>query len=68
MPDLNPPGATPAFVGLQTFNKFPYATDANELKEMKADVAIIGAPFDMGVVFRPGARFYTPPPSLGKPR
>ncbi len=30
---------------------------ADELRQMDADVAIIGAPVDMGVVNRPGARF-----------
>lgn len=57
MPDLNPQEPAPAYIGLQTFNKFPYAVDADELRRLGADVAIIGAPFDTGVVFRPGARF-----------
>ena len=57
MPDLNPEGPAPFFVGLQTFNKFPYAIDAEELKQMGADIAIIGAPFDSGAVIVPGARF-----------
>ena len=33
------------------------AVGASELKELKADIAIMGAPVDMGVVNRPGARF-----------
>ena len=57
MPDLSPPGGGPSFVGLQTFNHFPYAMDADELKEMEPDVAIVGAPFDSGAVIMPGQRY-----------
>jgi len=42
------------FVGIATFGKRPYAEDWNKLD---ADVAILGAPFDFGTQFRPGARF-----------
>ncbi len=37
--------------------QLPHASAASELKALGADVAIIGAPVDMGVVYRPGARF-----------
>ena len=46
----------PAYVGLPTYLHAPLAGTASELREMGADVAIIGAPVDM-VVNRPGARF-----------
>ena len=42
------------FVGISTFGKRPYVADWSAID---ADVAIIGAPFDFGTQFRPGARF-----------
>ena len=42
------------FVGHCTFAKQPAATDWNRID---ADVAILGAPFDMGTQYRAGARF-----------
>ena len=42
------------FVGIPTFAKSPYVTDWSNIR---ADVAILGAPFDMGTQYRPGARF-----------
>lgn len=42
------------FVGISTFGKRPYIEDWETLK---ADVAVLGAPFDSGTQFRPGARF-----------
>jgi agmatinase len=42
------------FVGIATFGKRPYVEDWGKLD---ADVAILGAPFDFGTQFRPGARF-----------
>lgn len=42
------------FVGLCTFGKWPYVEDWDSLK---ADVAVLGAPFDMGTQWRAGARF-----------
>ena len=41
------------FVGICTFGKYPYIEDWNNIK---ADVAILGAPFDAGSQFRSGAR------------
>ena len=41
------------FVGICTFGKFPYIQDWNEID---ADVAVLGAPFDLGTQFRSGAR------------
>lgn len=42
------------FVGIATFGKKPYVGDWSAID---ADVAILGAPFDFGTQFRPGARF-----------
>ena len=50
-------GAHPAFMGIPTYLFSPYMETPEQLKESGADVAILGAPVDMGVVNRPGARF-----------
>ncbi len=42
------------FVGVATFGKRPLVTDWTEIA---AEVAILGAPFDAGTQWRPGARF-----------
>jgi len=42
------------FVGIATFGKRPYVADWSAIA---ADVAVLGAPFDGGTQFRPGARF-----------
>ncbi len=42
------------FVGFCTFAKAPVAADWSAID---ADVAVIGAPFDCGTQYRPGARF-----------
>ena len=42
------------FVGICTFGKYPYVSDWDNLK---ADVAILGAPYDFGCQWRSGARF-----------
>ena len=47
----------PAYVGLPSFQKLPWITDAAALAAAKPDVAIVGAPFDDAVSHRPGARF-----------
>lgn len=57
MKGRRPPESHPSFIGLPTFIKAPYADTASQLREMGADVAVIGAPMDMGVNNRPGARF-----------
>lgn len=48
-------GQQPAFAGINTFLKAPYCEDIHGVG--KYDVAIVGAPFDMGTTYRPGARF-----------
>ena len=40
-----------------SFEKLAWATDDGSLEQARADVAIVGAPFDEGVSSRPGARF-----------
>ncbi len=42
------------FVGISTFGKRPYVADWGAID---ADIAVLGAPFDGGTQFRPGARF-----------
>lgn len=48
--------ADSVFSGISTFGRLPYfpclASD-----ELKYDIAFIGAPFDTGTSYRPGARF-----------
>ena len=41
------------FVGICTFGKYPYVEDWDAIK---ADVAVMGAPFDFGTQWRSGAR------------
>jgi agmatinase len=48
-------GGQPAFAGINTFLKAPYCEDINTVGEH--EVAVVGAPFDMGTTYRPGARF-----------
>jgi agmatinase len=65
--DEAPPGADPytaydafnlpAYVGLPSFQKLPWITDADALMRERPDVAIVGAPYDDSVSHRPGARF-----------
>lgn len=47
----------PSYVGIPSFQKLPWVTDAAELAAQRPDVAIVGAPFDDSVSHRPGARF-----------
>ncbi len=42
------------FVGISTFGKNPYQSDWDNIS---ADVAVMGAPYDFGTQWRPGARF-----------
>ncbi len=42
------------FVGIATFGKRPYVEDWSKID---ADAAILGAPYDFGTQWRPGARF-----------
>ncbi len=47
----------PTYVGLPSFMRLPWIPDATALTERRADIAIVGAPFDDAVTHRPGARF-----------
>ncbi|MCQ4206457.1 agmatinase [Streptomyces longispororuber] len=46
--------ASPRYAGLTTFARLPRAED---VQGHHYDVAVVGAPFDTGVTYRPGARF-----------
>lgn len=46
-----------AFGSVLTFAQRPLLTDVEQLDSWKPDVAVIGAPFDLGTTNRPGARF-----------
>ena len=45
------------FGSVLTFGQRPLLTDPAHLDEWQPDVAVIGAPFDLGTTNRPGARF-----------
>jgi agmatinase len=47
----------PMYVGIPTFAKRPYVPELVRLARRRADVAIVGAPFDDATSHRPGARF-----------
>ena len=47
----------PAYLGPTTFCRVPLLTSTDQLDEVRPDVAVIGAPWDGGVTYRPGARF-----------
>ncbi|MDQ3938868.1 MAG: agmatinase [Chloroflexota bacterium] len=51
------PPEIPAYTGPTTFCKRPLVEDPTELARRAPDVAIVGAPFDDAVSYRPGARF-----------
>jgi agmatinase len=48
-------GHQPAFAGINTFLKAPYCENIRDVG--RYDVAIVGAPFDMGTTYRAGCRF-----------
>ncbi len=45
------------FGSVRTFGQRPLLTSPEELDEWQPDVAVVGAPFDLGTTNRPGARF-----------
>lgn len=48
-------GQQPAFAGINTFLKAPFLEDVHQVD--RHEVAILGAPFDMGTTYRSGCRF-----------
>lgn len=48
-------GGSPSYAGIATFLKSKYLEDVNHVGDY--DVAVMGAPFDVGTTFRPGTRF-----------
>src|SRR2546425_362925 len=48
----DPGSAPPRFSGIRTFARRRHSQELEGV-----DVAVVGAPFDQGVSFRPGARF-----------
>jgi agmatinase len=46
-----------SFSGLATFAGRPLLTEAEQLDRWQPDVAVVGAPFDLHVTNRPGARY-----------
>jgi len=48
-------GHQPDFAGINTYMKLPFCENIRDVK--KYDAAFLGAPFDMGTGYRPGARF-----------
>ncbi|MFQ3727367.1 agmatinase [Staphylococcus equorum] len=44
------------FTGICTFGKYPICESIEKLKELKADVAVVGVPNDMGTQWKSGAR------------
>jgi agmatinase len=48
-------GHQPAFAGINTFLKAPFVEDVHQIGQH--EVAVLGAPFDMGTTYRPGTRF-----------
>jgi agmatinase len=48
-------GHQPAFAGINTFLKAPFVEDVHQVG--RHQVAVVGAPFDMGTTYRPGTRF-----------
>ena len=57
MPEYDDTPEESPFSGLPTYIKAPLATTPSELRDMQADIAIVGAPVDMGATNRPGARY-----------
>lgn len=47
----------PTYVGPVTFSNLPWVPDVAEIRARRADVAVLGAPFDDLVTHRSGARF-----------
>jgi agmatinase len=47
----------PAFSGIPTFLRLPLAEDGGAIRAANPDIVVVGAPFDVAVTNRPGARY-----------
>ena len=56
-PNLDAQVDGPQYLGPATFMKTPALSEPGELDDVGPDIAIIGAPWDDGTTYRPGARF-----------
>ncbi|KAG0744806.1 hypothetical protein G6F66_008815 [Rhizopus arrhizus] len=56
-PILEKDSYMPSFAGISTFAHLPYLQCWDESAAEDYDIAVIGAPYDIGVTFRTGARF-----------
>ncbi|CAO3610303.1 unnamed protein product [Mucor fragilis] len=56
-PILEKDSYVPSFAGISTFAHLPYLQCWEEDANEDYDIAVIGAPYDIGVTFRTGARF-----------
>src|SRR5207248_1536864 len=56
-PNLDAQVNGPQYLGPATFMKVRALTEPEELERVAPDVAIVGAPWDDGTTYRPGARF-----------
>lgn len=54
---MTDPRGHPAYAGISTFLHLPWVEDPAAIRALQPDAAIVGAPFDMAVTHRPGARF-----------
>lgn len=54
---MTDPRGQPAFAGMPSFLRLPWIEDEAGIAAMRPDIAIVGAPFDVAVTYRPGARF-----------
>lgn len=56
-PILEKDGYVPSFAGISTYAHLPYLQCWEESVSEDYDIAVVGAPYDIGVTFRTGARF-----------
>jgi agmatinase len=54
---MSDPRLHPAYSDISTFLHLPWVAEPGAIREAAPDFAIVGAPFDVAVTHRPGARF-----------
>lgn len=54
---MTDPRLHPAYSDISTFLHLPWVSDPAAIRDSQPDVAVVGAPFDVAVTHRPGARF-----------